>query len=414
MHNSLALLNWRRNLALLAWLCCFCLQAQAWQAPADAYVCPMHPDVTARAPGACPKCKMALRRKTTAPTPPAASESEVGAVPHIPDVVVSDQHGAQLRFFSDLVKGKTVAINFIFTTCTTICPPLSATFRQLQTQLGPRVGKDLQLISISVDPTTDIPARLRSFAAKFDAQPGWSFVTGEKAQIDMLLRALGAGVGDKNDHTPMVLIGNERAAYWTRAYGLAPAQTLAQTMREAAAKPPASTTPANLAARYFPNTTLLTEDGRTVRFFDDLLAGKTVLINFMFATCTGVCSPMTANLVKVQTALGSRVGRDIQMLSLTVDPLIDTPATLKRYAESFHVQPGWHFLTGKKEDMDTVLAKLGGYVTDKNQHNNLLIIGNVATGEWVKVFALSKPEEIAKVALQIADGSQSEPANVRK
>ncbi|MFN8001386.1 MAG: SCO family protein [Acidobacteriota bacterium] len=128
---------------------------------------------------------------------------------------------------------------------------------------------------------------------------------------------MGAGVGDKNDHTPMVLIGNERAAYWTRAYGLAPAQTLAQTMREAAAKPPASTTPANLAARYFPNTTLLTEDGRTVRFFDDLLAGKTVLINFMFATCTGVCSPMTANLVKVQTALGSRVGRDIQMLSLT-------------------------------------------------------------------------------------------------
>ncbi|MFN8001385.1 MAG: hypothetical protein U0X75_10265 [Acidobacteriota bacterium] len=64
--------------------------------------------------------------------------------------------------------------------------------------------------------------------------------------------------------------------------------------------------------------------------------------------------------------------------------------------------------------METVLAKLGGYVTDKNQHNNLLIIGNVATGEWVKVFALSKPEEIAKVALQIADGSQSEPANVRK
>ncbi|MFN8001387.1 MAG: SCO family protein [Acidobacteriota bacterium] len=86
--------------------------------------------------------------------------------------MVSDQHGAQLRFFSDLVKGKTVAINFIFTTCTTICPPLSATFRQLQTQLGPRVGQDLQPDIRSVDPTTDIPARLRSTKLKIRRATG--------------------------------------------------------------------------------------------------------------------------------------------------------------------------------------------------------------------------------------------------
>ena len=81
-------------------------------------------------------------------------------------------------------------------------------------------GIDVQLISVSVDPTVDTPERLRDFAEKFKAGPGWTFVTGDKTEIDSLLQRLGAGVGNKNDHTSMILIGNDPADVWTRTYGL--------------------------------------------------------------------------------------------------------------------------------------------------------------------------------------------------
>ena len=130
-----------------------------------------------------------------------------------------DQNGKQLNFYTDLVKGKVVAINFIFTTCTTICPPLTATFRRVQQELSSQ-SVPAKLISVSVDPVIDTPERLRDFAAKFKADPDWTFVTGEKSDIDTLLRALGVAVADKNDHTPMVLVGNDLSGSWTRTYGL--------------------------------------------------------------------------------------------------------------------------------------------------------------------------------------------------
>jgi len=151
----------------------------------------------------------------------------------IPDVRVYDQNGKQLNFYSDLVKGRTVAINFIFTTCTGVCPPMTATFRRVQEDL-PQRTPPIQLISISVDPATDTPARMHEFAAKFKAGPGWTFVTGDRNEIDLLLQALGAAVANKNDHTPMILIGNEVTDYWTRAYGLSSPTTLIQVITAAA------------------------------------------------------------------------------------------------------------------------------------------------------------------------------------
>jgi len=139
----------------------------------------------------------------------------------IPDVAVMDQHGNKLHFYSDLIKGKTVAINFIFTNCTTICPPLAATFQRLQKEMGERVGKDVHLISISVDPVTDTPERLKAWGAKFKAGPGWTFVTGDKEEMDKLLNALGAAVSKREDHTPSLIIGNDGKGVWTRTYGLA-------------------------------------------------------------------------------------------------------------------------------------------------------------------------------------------------
>lgn len=425
---------------------------------AAVYSCPMDPEVKSKKPGRCPKCGMALRLvKEETPAEHEAHEKEgaateagaattTGATANgaatpvapntlkIPDTTVYNQHGQKLNFYTDLVKGKTVAINFVFTTCTTICPPLTATFRKVQQELGERVGRDIELISVSVDPTTDVPERLKEFSAKFKVAPGWTFVTGSKPEVDQLLKALGAAVADRNDHTPMILIGNEAAGYWTRTYGLAPASTLVKVINEAATK--SSATPAAAAASstsgdveiplpqtgamgapvaspaggtpksgggaaYFPNHVLTTQDNQPVRFYDDLLKNKVVLINFMFTTCKGVCSPMTANLAKVQQQLGERLGKDVLILSFTVDHETDTPAVLKKYADSFKARPGWYFLTGKKENLDWVLYKLGGYVEDKNAHNLKVIVGNEATGEWLKLHAMSNPTEIAAAVLKM-------------
>jgi len=199
----------------------------------------MHPDVTSTKPGKkCPKCGMRLEKKQPAATaatnePKAAAEASSLSSMNIPDEQVVDQNGKELKFYSDLVKNKTVAINFIFTTCTAICPSLAATFRRVQQDAAAR-GVEVQLISVSVDPTTDTPERLRDFATKFKAGPNWTFVTGDKARIDAVLQALGAAVSIKTDHTPMILIGNEASDYWTRAYGLTSPVKIVDLLTDAA------------------------------------------------------------------------------------------------------------------------------------------------------------------------------------
>lgn len=209
---------------------------------AKTYACPMHPEVKSTRKGKCPKCKMDLqpvRETATAvhkenPAPnvavgeivTASGASSAAASPAmkklvIPDVAVLDQNGNSVHFYSDLVKGKTVAINFIFTNCTTICPPLAATFARVQRELGEKVGRDVHFISVSVDPLTDTPERLKAWGAKFKAGPGWTFVTGNKEEIDTLLAALGASSARREDHTPSVIIANDAKSVWTRSYGLA-------------------------------------------------------------------------------------------------------------------------------------------------------------------------------------------------
>ncbi|HSF44206.1 MAG TPA: SCO family protein [Thermoanaerobaculia bacterium] len=139
----------------------------------------------------------------------------------IPDVPVMDQDGNAVRFYSDLVKGKVVAVNFVFTTCTTICPPMGANFAKLQKVLGERAGKEVHLISVSVDPATDTPERMKAWGQKFGAGPGWTLVTGDRNDITRLLKALGVYTPDINDHSPLVFVGNDAQGQWTRAYGLA-------------------------------------------------------------------------------------------------------------------------------------------------------------------------------------------------
>lgn len=164
------------------------------------------------------------------------------------------------------------------------------------------------------------------------------------------------------------------------------------------------------AGKYFPDTELVTQDGKTVRFYTDVLKGKVVAINCFFATCQGSCLPMNRNFEKVQNLLGDRVGKDVFLISITVDPEMDTPAELKKYAARHRAGPGWIFLTGQKANVELIQKKLGQYVADKNQHNNIMIVGNEPTGLWKKVFGLSKAEDILKVIEGvIADKANGSP-----
>jgi len=203
------------------------------------YSCPMHPDVKKKSKGKCPKCGMDLRPVTegekTAEVREVSHEVETpGSRMNIPDVELLDQNGRKIHFYTDLVKGHTVVINFIFTTCTTICPPLGATFARVQKELGQKgaKGTDVRLISISVDPATDTPERLKAWGEKFHAGSGWSFVTGDKPRVDELLNALGAATSRREDHSPTILIGNDAHGTWTRTYGLANTSKLVQLIND--------------------------------------------------------------------------------------------------------------------------------------------------------------------------------------
>jgi len=154
---------------------------------------------------------------------------------------------------------------------------------------------------------------------------------------------------------------------------------------------------ASAAQKYFTDTVLINQNGEKMRFYSDLLKGKTVIIDSFFATCQGSCLPMNRNLEKVQEALGDRLGKDALILSISVDPTVDTPTTLKAYSKKLNARPGWYFLTGDKESVEFVLRKLGQFVDDKNDHLNIFIIGNERTGLWKKAFGLAKSEELMKV-----------------
>ena len=148
-------------------------------------------------------------------------------------------------------------------------------------------------------------------------------------------------------------------------------------------------TPATLQAQgrpwgegYFPNLPVTTHEGKTVRFYDDLIKGKIVVISFIFTSCRDICPITTARLAQVEEKLGESVGRDIFIYSISVDPENDSPDRLKKFAEAFHTGPGWLFLTGKLADIREINGKLGERMRSLTEHRNEIMLGNDATGEW--------------------------------
>lgn len=140
------------------------------------------------------------------------------------DRTLVDQDGKPVRFPRDVIGDRVAVISTFFTSCGQICPILSAILKALQDELGSRLGKEVVLVSISVDPVTDVPPRLKTYARSWNARPGWLFLTGEKRSIDHVLTGLGMYAPDFVNHPAQFLVGVGGA--WTRYYGFASPEEL--------------------------------------------------------------------------------------------------------------------------------------------------------------------------------------------
>jgi protein SCO1/2 len=340
---------------------------------------------------------------------------------NIPDVELVDQDGKTVHLYSDLLKGRVAALSFIFTTCTTICPLIGANLGRLQTELGESLGEGVELISVSVDPATDTPQRMKTWGAQFGAKAGWDLLTGDKETVEQLLKAVGLFTPDIQNHSPFPLLVNDRTGDWTRINALeTPPNKIAKLLRQMAettghrnsepdvalASTAAATDDANAvspAERYFGDVLLTNQDGKQLRLYTDILKGNVVIINSFYSTCSSVCRVTIPVFKQLQESLGERVGKDVRLVSITVDPENDNPEVLRKYAAGVGAKPGWDFLTGDKQTVDQVLYKLGLYAEAKEDHSNVFIVGNEPTGLWKKVLGIAPPYEIRQSIESVLD-----------
>ncbi|MFI3184704.1 MAG: SCO family protein [Methylococcaceae bacterium] len=170
----------------------------------------------------------------------------------------------------------------------------------------------------------------------------------------------------------------------------------------AASQIPLSQNQATRSKRTFPNVPLITHEGKVLRFYDDLIKNKTVMINFTYTDCTGICPGMTANLKRVYKEFGERMGKDMFMYSITLKPEHDTPAVLKAYAEMHKIQPGWSFLTGTPANIELLREHLGFKFSDpsldkdKSQHLGVVKFGIESLERWGMAPALGDAKYLAE------------------
>ena len=152
------------------------------------------------------------------------------------DTQLLTQSNRAVRLYSDALKDKVVLVNFVFTQCGDTCPLITARLVQVKKELGEAFGRDVRFISISVDPEHDRPEDLERFAKKFEAvHPEWWFLTGEKANVDLVLKKLGGFTAERESHLTAIIIGNAAQARWKRVRPDAPPKFVADALRDLAA-----------------------------------------------------------------------------------------------------------------------------------------------------------------------------------
>ena len=133
---------------------------------------------------------------------------------------------------------------------------------------------------------------------------------------------------------------------------------------------------------YFPNLPVMNQNGEELKFYDDLVKDKIFIFMFIYTSCTDICPLTTARMTLIEDKLGPLVGKDIFIVSMTVDPAVDTPEKLKAYSKAFATGPGWSFVTGKPEDIRAINYRLGERSKVLSEHRNEIVLGNDRTGEW--------------------------------
>lgn len=170
---------------------------------------------------------------------------------------------------------------------------------------------------------------------------------------------------------------------------------------------PAAATPAASPRRgfrdgYFPNLELRNQCDQAVRFYDDCLKGKRVLVQFTYVSCEGKCPLVTANLVQVQRRLGARAGREVFFVSISLKPELDPPEALREHAARFGVGPGWTFLTGRPDDIELLRRRFGMVDpdpvldADPSNHTGMVRLGNVPYERWLGCPGNAPPETIVR------------------
>jgi protein SCO1 len=385
------------------------------------------------------------------------ADAPTSAAPKLPPVTLTDENGKPVRLYDDLAKGRILVMNFIFTSCSTICQPMSATFARMQSLLGAR---PVRLVSVTIDPETDTPARLAEWKAKFQGGPAWTLLTGPQPEIDRVRKAVGVYTADRLSHSPMIVVLDDIHRRWTRVNALAPAQDVinaideltaaaasaqrlphplaiqpaaleqrsplppqpqppqprrleiqlaayaqSQTLSQPQPQPPRSQSQTQPQPRgagaYFRGLSLVDQTGRHVDLYTDIIKDHIVVINTFFASCQSSCPMIAGKMAALQARFADRLGRELRFVSITVDPDRDTPQRLREYAAEMHAKDGWIFLTGTPDAVAAALKKLGQYAESPDAHSNVMIVGNDATGLWKKMFGLSDTESLGNVVQSV-------------
>ena len=173
--------------------------------------------------------------------------------------------------------------------------------------------------------------------------------------------------------------------------GNTPAETVTGSLREAKAQ------------SYFTDLPVMAQDGKERRFFSDVIKDKVVLINLFFTNCENICPVINHKLANVQDRLGDHLGTDITLISITTDPARDTPLVVKEYSRAFEPRPGWLFLTGERQNIETIVRRLGHTSPDPTTHTTFLMVGNVAKAKWTKLKPTASEAEIVEMLRFLAE-----------
>ena len=154
------------------------------------------------------------------------------------------------------------------------------------------------------------------------------------------------------------------------------------------------------------NMELIDQDGEVVRFVDDVVGDRIVVMDFVYTTCTTVCPVLSAILGRVQIQLADDLGPELRLVSVSVDPVRDTPERLKAYSASHRAGPDWLWLTGEKSEVDEVLRGVGAYTPNFEDHPSMVLVGDVRTGKWIRFFGFPDPDKIVAAVVKLRTARQ--------